>query len=168
MYIQSQITCLFSIFDSDFDDDQDEDTADGETEGGDTFAADNFDIKVTSARAGEPRRSSLSTEMLVCVEAEGALDQAIMAADLALANAKKGSSSADFRAEISGLKSAIARMETIFGKGKVIGTFFSDSHVKEVQLMVARARRRLNDLETGDTRRQSVLVHNDDMSFADH
>ena len=125
-------------------------------------------MKVTSARAAEPRRSSLSTEMLVCVEAEGALDQAIMAADLALERRTKGSSSADFRAEISGLESAIARMETLFGNKKVIGTFFSDSHVKEVQLVVARARRRLNDLETGDTRRQSVLVQNDYISLANH
>merc|ERR1712032_917361 len=90
----------FPEFEDDFDDDQNEDTADEETEGGDTFAADNFGMKVTSARAAEPRRSSLSTEMLVCVEAEGALDQAIMAADLALERRTKGSSSADFRAEI--------------------------------------------------------------------
>ena len=99
--------------------------------------------------------------MLACVEAEAALDQALMAADLALARLKKENSPVDFSVEITELETAIARAETLFDNGEVIEKFFSGTHVKDVKLVLARARRRLRDMENGDTRRQSVLEEQD-------
>merc|ERR1712037_643076 len=97
-----------------FEDDIDEDgTANDATEAEDAFDEDDFDndfdMKETSARTPDGRRTSVSTKMLACVEAESALEQAVMAADLALARCKKGNTSVDFTAEIADIKSAIAR-----------------------------------------------------------
>ena len=151
-------TAPLSCLDADVDGDDNHDEA---AEAEDTFPDDDFDSKVASVRTPDRRRTSVSTKMLACVEAEAALDQALMAADLALARLKKENSPVDFSVEITELETAIARAETLFDNGEVIEKFFSGTHVKDVKLVLARARRRLRDMENGDTRRQSVLEEQD-------
>ena len=116
----------------------------------DTFA-DDFGVNSTNARIPERRRTSVSTKMLACVEAEGALELALDDVDQALRSRAKGNPSLDFRTEIAALKKALARAETLFSNKQLTSSFFSADHVKEVQAMTAKARQKLNDINSDES-----------------
>ena len=111
----------------------------------DTFA-DDFGVNSTNARIPERRRTSVSTKMLACVEAEGALELALDDVDQALRSRAKGNPSLDFRTEIAALKKALARAETLFSNKQLTSSFFSADHVKEVCRTIAQARSKLAKL----------------------
>ena len=144
--------------DADIDEDG---TANDATEAEDAFDEDDFDndfdMKETSARTPDRRRTSVSTKMLACVEAESALEQAVMAADLALEKRSKGNTSVDFTAEIADLESALARALPLFDNDQVTSKFFSADHVVEIHKTIDRARNNLRQLNGGDIVRHSVM-----------
>ena len=144
----TQLMCRIMLVGADLDDYQ-KNNADREAiEERDIFA-DEFDVKsTTSVRTPDRRRTSVSTKMLACVEAEGALELALDAVDQALQSRARGNPSLDFRTEIAALKKALGRAEKLFSNKEVTSSFFSADHVKEVQTMVTEARRKLQYIET--------------------
>ena len=146
-------TAPLSCLDADVDGDDNHDEA---AEAEDTFPDDDFDSKVASVRTPDRRRTSVSTKMLACVEAEAALDQALMAADLALARLKKENSPVDFSVEIAELETAITRAETVFGHKETSIAFFSADHITAVHQTIDHARNKLTELSDGPTKTQSA------------